>query len=57
MIQVKEGKGRLRPGADANSIIKEMFDYQDRNKDGKILEYELNVNADKESEQATRDEL
>ncbi|XP_062294671.1 peptidyl-prolyl cis-trans isomerase FKBP10 [Scomber scombrus] len=56
MLQVKEGKGRLRPGVDANRIIKEMFDNQDRNKDGKIVEDELKVNDD-ESEQAARDEL
>ncbi|XP_039975669.1 peptidyl-prolyl cis-trans isomerase FKBP10 [Xiphias gladius] len=50
MIQVKEGKGRLKPGADANSIIKDMFNNQDRNTDGKIVEDEL-------SEHVRRDEL
>ncbi|KAM7387345.1 hypothetical protein PAMA_009796 [Pampus argenteus] len=50
MLQVKEGKGRLRPGMDADVIITEMFNNQDRNKDGKIVEAEL-------SEQVTRDEL
>lgn len=57
MLQVKEGKGRLRPGFDTNSIIKEMFNNQDRNKDGKIVEDELTVNVVEESEQVTRDEL
>lgn len=57
MLQVKEGKGRLRPGVDADSIIKDMFDNQDRNKDGKIVEDELKVQVDDEPEQATRDEL
>ncbi|XP_008301177.1 peptidyl-prolyl cis-trans isomerase FKBP10 isoform X1 [Stegastes partitus] len=50
-LQVKEGKGRLRPGVDADSIIKDMFNNQDRNKDGKILEHELN------DQQERRDEL
>ncbi|XP_022595303.1 peptidyl-prolyl cis-trans isomerase FKBP10 [Seriola dumerili] len=53
MIQVKEGKGRLRPGVDADSIIKDMFNNQDRNQDGKIVEDEM----DEESEQVRRDEL
>lgn len=53
MLQVKEGKGRLRPGADASVIIKGMFNNQDRNRDGKIVEYELNANE----ESAAREEL
>lgn len=57
MLQVKEVKGRLRPGADANSIIKDMFNNQDHNKDGKIVEDELNPEVDEESEQVRRDEL
>uniref|UniRef100_UPI0037E7FF30 peptidyl-prolyl cis-trans isomerase FKBP10 n=1 Tax=Semicossyphus pulcher TaxID=241346 RepID=UPI0037E7FF30 len=56
MLQVKEGKGRLRPGLDAKAIIKDMFNNQDTNKDGKIVEDELIV-EDKESEQVRRDEL
>ncbi|XP_023813191.1 peptidyl-prolyl cis-trans isomerase FKBP10 isoform X1 [Oryzias latipes] len=53
--QVQEDKGRLRPGMEASSIIKDMFDNQDRNKDGKIVEEELMV---KEVEdQVARDEL
>lgn len=55
--QIKEGKGRLRPGVDADSIIKDMFNNQDRNKDGKIVEDELKVNVDEEPEQTRRDEL
>ncbi|XP_071323856.1 peptidyl-prolyl cis-trans isomerase FKBP10 isoform X2 [Trachinotus anak] len=57
MIQVKEGKGRLRPGVDADSIIKDMFNNQDRNKDGKIVEDELKLEGDEESERVRRDEL
>ncbi|XP_040918902.1 peptidyl-prolyl cis-trans isomerase FKBP10 [Toxotes jaculatrix] len=53
-IQVKEGKGRLQPGVDADSIIKDMFNNQDRNTDGKIVEDELKL---EESEQSSRDEL
>ncbi|XP_070836233.1 peptidyl-prolyl cis-trans isomerase FKBP10 [Chaetodon trifascialis] len=56
-LQVKEGKGRLRPGADASSIIKDMFNTQDHNKDGKITEDELKLEVDEESQQVRRDEL
>lgn len=52
MIQVKEGRGRLRPGFDADAIIKGMFDNQDRNGDGRIVEAELH-----EESEARRDEL
>ncbi|XP_035035971.1 peptidyl-prolyl cis-trans isomerase FKBP10 [Hippoglossus stenolepis] len=54
MIQVKEGKGRLRPGVDTDSIIKDIFNNQDRNADGKIIEDELKEQAE---EPVTRDEL
>ncbi|KAM9843293.1 peptidyl-prolyl cis-trans isomerase FKBP10 [Aulostomus maculatus] len=57
MLQVKKGKGRLRPGVDANSIIEDMFKNQDSNRDGKIVEDELKLNTDEESEQVKRDEL
>ncbi|XP_047427415.1 peptidyl-prolyl cis-trans isomerase FKBP10 [Mugil cephalus] len=56
-LQVKEGKGRLRPGVDADSIIKDMFNNQDRNKDMKIVEDELKLKVDEEPEQVSRDEL
>ncbi|KAM9744967.1 peptidyl-prolyl cis-trans isomerase FKBP10-like [Menidia menidia] len=52
--QVKEGKGRLRPGFDASTIIRDMFDNQDQNKDGKIVEDEVKIRVD---ESARRDEL
>lgn len=55
--QVKEGKGRLRPGMDADSIIEDMFNNQDRNNDGKIVEDELKLKVDEASEQVKRDEL
>ncbi|XP_072224906.1 peptidyl-prolyl cis-trans isomerase FKBP10-like [Leuresthes tenuis] len=56
-LQVKEGKGRLRPGLDADTVIKDMFDNQDQNKDGKIVEDEIKLKADEKSEPMTRDEL
>lgn len=40
---------------EADGIIKDMFDNQDRNKDGKILEEELMVKEDEE--RVVRDEL
>lgn len=57
MLQVEEGKGRLRPAVDADSIIKDMFNNQDENKDGKIVEDELKVKVDGEPQQVIRDEL
>lgn len=57
MLQVKKGNGRLRPGVDADSIIKDMFDFQDYNQDGKIVEDELKPKVEKESERVSRDEL
>ncbi|XP_059203220.1 peptidyl-prolyl cis-trans isomerase FKBP10 isoform X2 [Centropristis striata] len=57
MLQVKEDKGRLRPGIDANSIIEDMFNNQDQNKDGKIVEDELRLQGGDESEQVRKDEL
>lgn len=56
MTQVSEGKGRLRPGVDADSIIKDMFNNQDRNRDGKIVEDELKLKEDEVPEQV-KDEL
>ncbi|KAM9780611.1 peptidyl-prolyl cis-trans isomerase FKBP10-like [Neosynchiropus ocellatus] len=53
MLQVKEGKGRLRPGVDAGSIIADMFNNQDRNGDGYISPDEVDVQTDAQG----RDEL
>ncbi|XP_028268607.1 peptidyl-prolyl cis-trans isomerase FKBP10-like [Parambassis ranga] len=52
-LQVKEGKGRLRPGVDADSIFKDMFDNLDQNRDRKIKEVELTIN----NQQTRKDEL
>ncbi|KAK5855959.1 hypothetical protein PBY51_007587 [Eleginops maclovinus] len=57
MLQVGEAKGRLRPGFDADTIIQDMFNNQDHNKDGKIVEDELKIQGDEESQQVKRDEL
>ncbi|KAG7279109.1 hypothetical protein CRUP_004052 [Coryphaenoides rupestris] len=57
MKQVQEEKGRLRPGMDASAIIKDMFDNQDRDKDGKILMDELKLKAEEEEDKARHQEL
>lgn len=57
MIQVREEKGRLRPGMDAGDIIKDMFDNQDRDKDGKIVLDELKLKVEEDTDKARRDEL
>uniref|UniRef100_A0A671XLP0 peptidylprolyl isomerase n=1 Tax=Sparus aurata TaxID=8175 RepID=A0A671XLP0_SPAAU len=57
MLQIKEGKGRLRPGTDADAVIKDMFNNQDRNEDGKIVVDELKLKTDEQSERMKRDEL
>lgn len=54
---MKEGKGRLRPGVAANQVIEDMFNNQDRNKDGKLTEDELRPREDEEAEEMRRDEL
>lgn len=51
--QVEEGKGRLAPGFDPQRIIENMYDNQDRNKDGRITEDEFKLKAD----EAVHDEL
>ena len=57
MIQVSEQKGRLRPGMDTSVIIKDMFDNQDRDKDGKIVLDELKLKAEEDSDKARHEEL
>lgn len=44
--QVEDGKGRLAPGFDQQRIMDNMYDNQDRNKDGKITETEFKLKAD-----------
>lgn len=57
LMQVKDGKGRLRPAMDADQIIKDMFKNQDRNGDGKIVAEELKLKVDEDSEKARHEEL
>ncbi|XP_077447232.1 peptidyl-prolyl cis-trans isomerase FKBP9 [Stigmatopora argus] len=52
--QVSEGRGRLAPGFQAQRIIDNMFDNQDRDGDGKITAAEFRLKAD---EAASHDEL
>lgn len=56
-LQVDEGKGRLRPGVDADGIIRDMFNTQDQNGDGKVTEDELRPREDDEGDKVKRDEL
>uniref|UniRef100_A0A8C8MLF7 peptidylprolyl isomerase n=1 Tax=Oncorhynchus tshawytscha TaxID=74940 RepID=A0A8C8MLF7_ONCTS len=56
-IQVAEGTGRLRPGMDADGIIKDMFNNQDRNSDGKIVAEELKLKVEEDSDKARHEEL
>lgn len=51
---MEEGKGRLAPGFDPQRIIENMYNNQDRNKDGRITEEEFKLKAE---EAATHDEL
>ncbi|KAK7940112.1 hypothetical protein WMY93_003438 [Mugilogobius chulae] len=45
-LQVREGKGRLRPGVDQESIIRDMFYNQDSDRDGTIIEDEVQLKDD-----------
>ncbi|XP_030649561.1 peptidyl-prolyl cis-trans isomerase FKBP10-like [Chanos chanos] len=56
-LQVSEGRGRMRPGVDENTVIKDMFTNQDRNKDGKITADELKLKTDEDDEAPSHDEL
>ncbi|XP_041830148.1 peptidyl-prolyl cis-trans isomerase FKBP10 isoform X2 [Melanotaenia boesemani] len=58
-MQVAEGKGRIKPGLTMEEVVADMFQNQDRNKDGLIKadELKLKVDEDKEREQAKHEEL
>ncbi|KAM9425971.1 peptidyl-prolyl cis-trans isomerase FKBP9 [Pholidichthys leucotaenia] len=58
-LQVAEGKGRIKPGLTMEQVVVDMFQNQDRNKDGLITddELKLKVDEDKEREQARHEEL
>lgn len=57
-LQVAEGKGRMKPGMTMEQIVADMFQNQDRNKDGVITanELKLKVEEDKEREEQARHE-
>ncbi|XP_048062103.1 peptidyl-prolyl cis-trans isomerase FKBP10 isoform X2 [Megalobrama amblycephala] len=57
MLQVAEGRGRIHPGMDSDTILKNMFKNQDRNTDGKITEDELNIIVNEEKEVPIHEEL
>ncbi|XP_053720733.1 peptidyl-prolyl cis-trans isomerase FKBP10 [Synchiropus splendidus] len=58
-LQVNEGKGRLKPGLPTFQVLSDMFQNQDRNKDGVITPDELKLKAeeDNEREQTRHEEL
>ncbi|AWP17751.1 putative peptidyl-prolyl cis-trans isomerase FKBP10-like [Scophthalmus maximus] len=58
-LQVAEGKGRIKPGMTMEQVVVDMFENQDRNKDGVITadELKLKVEEDKEREEARHEEL
>uniref|UniRef100_A0A672G0V9 peptidylprolyl isomerase n=1 Tax=Salarias fasciatus TaxID=181472 RepID=A0A672G0V9_SALFA len=58
-LQVAEGKGRIRPGMTMEQVVADMFQNQDRNKDGVITadELKLKVDEDKERSEERHDEL
>lgn len=57
MLQVAEGKGRMKPGADADDVIADMFRNQDRNQDGVITPDELKLKVQEDKENAAHEEL
>ncbi|KAM4525453.1 peptidyl-prolyl cis-trans isomerase FKBP9 [Odontesthes bonariensis] len=58
-LQVSESKGRIKPGLTMEQVVVDMFQNQDRNKDGVITasELKLKVDEDHEREQARHEEL
>lgn len=48
--QVAEGKGRLMPSSNPETVIADMFRNQDRNQDGKITPDELKLKSDEDQE-------
>uniref|UniRef100_A0A3B3QAQ0 peptidylprolyl isomerase n=1 Tax=Paramormyrops kingsleyae TaxID=1676925 RepID=A0A3B3QAQ0_9TELE len=56
-MQAANGKGRLCPGQDPGTIIKDMFDNQDRNRDGKIVVEELELTEEVDNGKVQHGEL
>lgn len=46
--QIAEGKGRIMPGSDPETVINDMFQNQDRNKDAKITADELKLKSEEQ---------
>jgi len=57
MLQVAEGRGRIHPGIDSDTVLKDMFKNQDLNTDGKISEDELNITVNEEDKVPIHEEL
>ncbi|XP_063072238.1 peptidyl-prolyl cis-trans isomerase FKBP10-like [Engraulis encrasicolus] len=55
--QVLEGKGRLKPGAEPDEVIADMFKNQDRDEDGRITADELKLKTEEDAEKTTHEEL
>ncbi|XP_062387305.1 peptidyl-prolyl cis-trans isomerase FKBP10 isoform X1 [Sardina pilchardus] len=55
--QVAEGRGRLKPGAESEVVIGDMFKNQDRNQDGRITSEELKLKVQEDKERALHEEL
>ncbi|KAK3559920.1 hypothetical protein QTP86_026944 [Hemibagrus guttatus] len=55
--QVAEGKGRLKPAQDPESVIRDMFKNQDRNGDGRITADELKLKVEEDREKIQHEEL
>lgn len=45
-----EGKGRIKPGVTMEQVVADMFENQDRNKDGTITAEELKLKTDEDRE-------
>lgn len=56
-LQVTEGKGRIKPGMSMEQVVADMFQNQDRNKDGVITADELKLKVEEDTEKAAHDEL
>lgn len=55
-LQVAEGKGYIKPGMTMDQVVVDMFQNQDRNKDGVITAIELKLKVEEDKEK-THDEL
>uniref|UniRef100_A0A8C6SKH3 peptidylprolyl isomerase n=1 Tax=Neogobius melanostomus TaxID=47308 RepID=A0A8C6SKH3_9GOBI len=56
-LQVAEDKGRIKPGMSMELVVTDMFQNQDRNKDGVITADELKLKVEEDKEKEAHDEL